>query len=106
MKQEKRQFLQHRRAQSGKLQPIRVCARQSDCVHRSNRRFPGKFHSNRCASLVGAYPLSLPEMLAAIGRWFTRAPPQGQIDTVLFAGGSGEPDAAERRLPACGVADA
>jgi iron complex transport system permease protein len=36
------------------------------------------------AALVGAYPLSLGEMLAAIGRRLTGAPSQGQIDTVLF----------------------
>lgn len=36
------------------------------------------------ASLVGAYPVSLSEMLAAVGRWLTGAPAQGQIDTVLF----------------------
>ena len=36
------------------------------------------------AALVGAYPLSLGEMLAAVGRRLTGAPPQGQIDTVLF----------------------
>ncbi len=36
------------------------------------------------ASLIGAYPLTLPEMLAAVGRWLTGAPAQGQIDTVLF----------------------
>lgn len=36
------------------------------------------------ASLVGAYPVSLSEMLAAAGRWLTGAPAQGQIDTVLF----------------------
>ena len=36
------------------------------------------------ASLIGAYPLTLAEMLAAIGRWLTGAPAQGQIDTVLF----------------------
>ena len=36
------------------------------------------------ASLIGAYPLTLPEMLAAVGRWLTNAPAQGQIDTVLF----------------------
>jgi iron complex transport system permease protein len=36
------------------------------------------------ASLVGAYPVSLAEMLAAVGRLVTGAPPQGQIDTVLF----------------------
>ena len=36
------------------------------------------------AALVGAYPLSLGDMLAAVGRRLTGAPPQGQIDTVLF----------------------
>ena len=36
------------------------------------------------ASLVGAYPLSPGEMLAAVGRRLTGAAPQGQIDTVLF----------------------
>ncbi len=36
------------------------------------------------ASLIGAYPLTFPEMMAAIGRWLTSAPAQGQIDTVLF----------------------
>ena len=36
------------------------------------------------ASLVGAYPVSLAEFAAAIGRRLTGAPPQGQIDTVLF----------------------
>ena len=36
------------------------------------------------AALVGAYPLSLGEMLAAVGRRLTGAPAQGQIDTVLF----------------------
>lgn len=36
------------------------------------------------ASLTGAYPLTLPEMMAAVGRWLTKAPAQGQIDTVLF----------------------
>jgi iron complex transport system permease protein len=36
------------------------------------------------ASLVGAYPLSLPDVLGALGRLVTRAPPQGQIDTVLL----------------------
>jgi iron complex transport system permease protein len=36
------------------------------------------------ASLTGAYPLTLAEMMAAIGRWLTKAPAQGQIDTVLF----------------------
>jgi iron complex transport system permease protein len=36
------------------------------------------------AALVGAYPVSLGQMLAAVGRWLTGAPPAGQIDTVLF----------------------
>jgi iron complex transport system permease protein len=36
------------------------------------------------ASLVGAYPLSLAELLAAVGRRLAGAPVQGQIDTVLF----------------------
>jgi iron complex transport system permease protein len=36
------------------------------------------------ASLIGAYPLTLPEMMAAVGRWLTNAPALGQIDTVLF----------------------
>ena len=36
------------------------------------------------ASLIGAYPLTFPEMMAAVGRWLTSAPAQGQIDTVLF----------------------
>src|SRR5947208_5442846 len=36
------------------------------------------------AALVGAYPLSLGDMLAAGGRRLTGAPAQGQIDTVLF----------------------
>jgi iron complex transport system permease protein len=36
------------------------------------------------ASLVGAYPLSLGDVLAAVGRQVTGAAPQGQIDTVLF----------------------
>ena len=36
------------------------------------------------ASLIGAYPLTFPEMMSAIGRWLTNAPAQGQIDTVLF----------------------
>ncbi len=36
------------------------------------------------ASLIGAYPLTFPEMMSAIGRWLTSAPAQGQIDTVLF----------------------
>ena len=36
------------------------------------------------ASLVGAYPISLADMLGAIGRRLSAAPVQGQIDTVLF----------------------
>ena len=36
------------------------------------------------ASLIGAYPLTFPEMMAALGRWLTNAPALGQIDTVLF----------------------
>ena len=36
------------------------------------------------ASLIGAYPLTLPDMLAAVGRWLTGVPTRGQIDTVLF----------------------
>jgi iron complex transport system permease protein len=36
------------------------------------------------ASLVGAYPLSLGDILAAVGRRLAGAAPQGQIDTVLF----------------------
>jgi len=36
------------------------------------------------ASLIGAYPLTFPEMMAAVGRWLTNAPAQRQIDTVLF----------------------
>ena len=36
------------------------------------------------AALVGAYPLSLGDVVAAVGRWLTGAAPQGQIDTVLF----------------------
>ena len=36
------------------------------------------------AALVGAYPLTLSEMLAAVGRWLTGAPAQAPIDTVLF----------------------
>jgi len=36
------------------------------------------------ASLVGAYPLSLGDVVAAVGRKLTGATPQGQIDTVLF----------------------
>ena len=36
------------------------------------------------ASLVGAYPLSLGDIAAAMGRLMTGAAPQGQIDTVLF----------------------
>jgi iron complex transport system permease protein len=36
------------------------------------------------ASLVGAYPVPLADFAAALGRRLTGAPPQGQIDTVLF----------------------
>jgi iron complex transport system permease protein len=36
------------------------------------------------AALVGAYPLSLGDVLAAVGRRLSGAPPVGQIDTVLF----------------------
>jgi iron complex transport system permease protein len=36
------------------------------------------------AALVGAYPISLADMLTAVGRKLTGAPAQGQIDTVLF----------------------
>jgi iron complex transport system permease protein len=36
------------------------------------------------AALVGAYPVSLAELTAAIGRRLTGAAPLGQIDTVLF----------------------
>ena len=36
------------------------------------------------ASLVGAYPLSLGDIAAAMGRLMTGARPAGQIDTVLF----------------------
>jgi len=36
------------------------------------------------AALVGAYPVSLLDLLAAVGRRISAAPPQGQIDTVLF----------------------
>src|SRR5262245_29837087 len=36
------------------------------------------------AALVGAYPLTLGDMLAAVARRLTGAPPVGQIDTVLF----------------------
>jgi iron complex transport system permease protein len=36
------------------------------------------------AALVGAFPLTLGEMLAAMGRRLTGAPAVGQIDTVLF----------------------
>jgi iron complex transport system permease protein len=36
------------------------------------------------AALVGAYPVSLAELTAAIGRRLTGAVPFGQIDTVLF----------------------
>jgi iron complex transport system permease protein len=36
------------------------------------------------AALVGAYPISLADMLTAVGRKLTGAPARGQIDTVLF----------------------
>src|SRR5262245_56293951 len=36
------------------------------------------------AALVGAYPLSLGDVLSAFGRRVSGASPQGQIDTVLF----------------------
>ena len=36
------------------------------------------------AALVGAYPVSLAELMTAIGRRLTGAAPVGQIDTVLF----------------------
>jgi iron complex transport system permease protein len=36
------------------------------------------------AALVGAYPLSLGDVLAALGRRLSGAPPMGQVDTVLF----------------------
>jgi iron complex transport system permease protein len=36
------------------------------------------------AAQVGAYPLSFADMTAAVARKLTGAPPQGQIDTVLF----------------------
>jgi iron complex transport system permease protein len=36
------------------------------------------------AAMVGAFPVSFTQMLAAIGRKLTGAPPVGQIDTVLF----------------------
>ena len=36
------------------------------------------------AAMVGAFPVSFSQMLAAIGRKLTGAPPVGQIDTVLF----------------------
>lgn len=36
------------------------------------------------ASLVGAYPISLADMTAALGRRLGGAPAEGQIDTVLF----------------------
>jgi iron complex transport system permease protein len=36
------------------------------------------------ASLIGAYPISLADMAAALGRRLGGAPGQGQIDTVLF----------------------
>src|SRR5215467_2494838 len=36
------------------------------------------------AALIGAYPLSLGDIAQAVGRRLAGAPPQGQIDTVLF----------------------
>jgi len=36
------------------------------------------------AALIGAYPLSLGDIAQAFGRRLAGAPPQGQIDTVLF----------------------
>jgi iron complex transport system permease protein len=36
------------------------------------------------ASLVGAYPVTLAQVLSALARWVTGTPAQGQIDTVLF----------------------
>jgi iron complex transport system permease protein len=36
------------------------------------------------AALVGAYPISLGELASALWRGLVGAPPQGQIDTVLF----------------------
>jgi iron complex transport system permease protein len=36
------------------------------------------------AALVGAYPVSPAELMAAVGRRLAGAPPVGQIDTVLF----------------------
>ncbi len=36
------------------------------------------------ATFVGAYPISPADMAAALGRRLTGAPPQGQVDTVLF----------------------
>lgn len=36
------------------------------------------------AALVGAYPIGLADVVAAVGRLMSGAPPQGQIDTVLF----------------------
>jgi iron complex transport system permease protein len=36
------------------------------------------------ASLVGAYPLALGDLVAAVGRRLTGAAPQGQVDTILF----------------------
>lgn len=37
------------------------------------------------AVAIGKYPLSAEEMLAAVWRWLTGAPAQGQAETVLFA---------------------
>jgi iron complex transport system permease protein len=36
------------------------------------------------AALVGAFPLSLGDVVSAVGRKLSGAGPQGQIDTVLF----------------------
>ena len=36
------------------------------------------------AALIGAYPLTLADIAAALGRRLAGSPPQGQIDTVLF----------------------
>jgi iron complex transport system permease protein len=36
------------------------------------------------AALVGAYPIAPADLAAALGRRLTGAPPQGQVDTVLF----------------------
>ena len=36
------------------------------------------------AALIGAYPLTLADIAAALGRRLAGSPPKGQIDTVLF----------------------